>query len=65
MLMHVALLFEKQITAVTKNPFFKLHLIYQLSPFLDSTDLHKLVHVFVISQLDYHNSIYTGLPLKL
>uniref|UniRef100_A0A670HZ87 Reverse transcriptase domain-containing protein n=1 Tax=Podarcis muralis TaxID=64176 RepID=A0A670HZ87_PODMU len=56
---------EAQITATAKVTFFHLRRIKQLVPYLSRPDLATVIHATVISRLDYCNSLYAGLPLKL
>uniref|UniRef100_A0A670I2H7 Reverse transcriptase domain-containing protein n=1 Tax=Podarcis muralis TaxID=64176 RepID=A0A670I2H7_PODMU len=56
---------EAQITAITKAAFFHLRQAKQLAPYLSRPDLATVIHATVTSRLDYCNSLYVGLPLKL
>uniref|UniRef100_A0A670J1P8 Reverse transcriptase domain-containing protein n=1 Tax=Podarcis muralis TaxID=64176 RepID=A0A670J1P8_PODMU len=56
---------EAQITAITKAAFFHLRQAKQLAPYLSRPDLATVIHATVTSRLDYCNSLYMGLPLRL
>lgn len=46
---------------VTRSTFYQLHLISQLSHYLDSADLAK-IYTSITSQLDHCNMLYVELP---
>ncbi|KAF7251190.1 Enteropeptidase [Varanus komodoensis] len=56
---------EAQVTAVARNTFLQLWLIHQLRPFLENDCLGTVTHVLVTSRLDFCNTLYVGLPLKM
>ncbi|XP_077781511.1 uncharacterized protein LOC144327186 [Podarcis muralis] len=56
---------EVQIAAITKAAFFHLRQAKQLAPYLSRPDLATVIHATVTSRLDYCNSLYVGLPLRL
>ena len=53
---------SNQILSVTKCCYFHLWRIRQLLPYLDDPSLHLLVSALILSQIDYCNSLYYGLP---
>uniref|UniRef100_A0ABM5FF54 Reverse transcriptase domain-containing protein n=1 Tax=Pogona vitticeps TaxID=103695 RepID=A0ABM5FF54_9SAUR len=56
---------EMQVALVVRTAFFHLWRIARLRPYLDMGALTTLVLALVISRLDYCNTLYVGLPLKL
>jgi hypothetical protein len=52
---------DGQIRFISKNGFFHLRRISQLKNFLSKAALAQLIHAFVISRLDYCNSLLAGL----
>ncbi|KAF7240887.1 putative RNA-directed DNA polymerase from transposon BS [Varanus komodoensis] len=56
---------EAQVTAVARSTFLQLRLIHQLRPFLENDCLVTVTHALVTSQLDFCNTLYVGLPLKM
>ncbi len=54
--------FENHISHVTKTAFFHLRNIAKLQNLLSVSDAEKLVHVFMISRLDYCNALLGGCP---
>jgi hypothetical protein len=52
---------DGQIRLICKNAFFHLRRISQLKKFLSKAALAQLIHAFVISRLDYCNSLLAGL----
>ena len=60
----LALTMETQVASVVRFAYFHLWQIAQL-PYLDVGALTTLVHVLVISRLEYFNALYMGLPLRL
>jgi hypothetical protein len=55
---------EHQVKSVAKAAFYHLRLIARFRRFLDQSAAKALVHAFVMSRLDYCNSLFTGLPEK-
>ncbi len=52
---------DGQIRLICKNAFYHLRRISQLKKFLCKAALAQLIHAFVISRLDYCNSLLAGL----
>ena len=52
---------DGQIRLICKNAFYHLRRISQLKTFLCKAALAQLIHAFVISRLDYCNSLLAGL----
>ena len=52
---------DGQIRSICKNAFYHLRRISQLKKFLSKPALAQLIHAFVISRLDYCNSLLAGL----
>ena len=50
------------ITAVCKSAFFHLRNISKIREFLKTETTKTLVHAFVISKVDYCNSLLYGVP---
>lgn len=48
----------------SRNAFFHLWNIAKIRNILSQKDAETLVHVFVTSRLDYHNSLLSGCPNK-
>ncbi len=55
---------EHQVKSVAKAAFFHLRLIARIRRFFDQSAAKALVHAFVMSRLDYCNSLFAGLPEK-
>ena len=53
---------EKHINTVVKSSFFHLKLLSRVKHFLSPIELEKVIHAFVLSRLDYCNSLYIELP---
>ena len=53
--------FEKQISSVFRGSFFQLGQIAKVKSYLPQKDLERIIHAFIISHLDYFNSLYVGL----
>ena len=53
---------ECQVKSAAKSAFYHLRIIARIRRFLDLSATKSLVHAFVMSRLDYCNSLYTGLP---
>ncbi|CAI5776265.1 Hypothetical predicted protein [Podarcis lilfordi] len=56
---------EVQVTPITKAAFFHLRQTKQLVLYFSRSDFSTVIHATVTSRLDYCNSLYVGLPLKL
>ena len=56
---------EAQVNSVSRAAVYQLHLACRLRPYLPADCLARVVHVLVISCLDYCNVLYMGLPLKV
>jgi hypothetical protein len=54
----------RQVKSAAKSAFYHLRLIARIRRFLDQSATKALVHAFVMSRLDYCNSLYAGLPDK-
>lgn len=65
MIFDSALKFDKQINNVVRKSFFKLSMISKIKPFLSQKDLEKVIHAFIVSRLDYCNSLYYGIQNKV
>ncbi len=52
--------FEIQISSVVKASFFQLRLLAKVKPYLLCKEFN-IVHTFIMSRLDYCNSLYVGL----
>ncbi|CAI5764971.1 Hypothetical predicted protein [Podarcis lilfordi] len=63
-ILDVSLSMEAQVTTA-KSTFSHLRRIKQLVPYLSRPNLATAIHAMVTSRLDYCNSLYAGLPLKL
>ena len=61
----LALTMETQVSSVVRSAHFRLWRIAQLHPYLDVGMLTTLVHILVVSRLDYCNALSMGLPLRL
>src|SRR6218665_719633 len=53
---------KHQISSLTKSCFFHLRCIWQARKCVNEKCLHTLVQAFVVSRLDYCNSVLYGLP---
>ncbi len=53
--------FDRQINSVVKTCFFQLRLLSKAKPFLSFKDFEKVIHTFILSRLDYCNSLYFGI----
>ncbi|KAF7649803.1 hypothetical protein LDENG_00135890, partial [Lucifuga dentata] len=54
----VDLCFEAHVKNVVQSCFFQLKKISKIRSFLSPTDLHRVIHAFIFSQLDYCNALY-------
>ena len=52
--------FNKQISSVVKTSFFQLRLLAKVKPYLPPKDFERVIHLFIMSRLDYCNSLYFG-----
>ena len=57
-----SLKFDQHINSVVKSCFSHIKLLSKVKTFLSFNDLKTVTHVFVLSRLDYCNSLYMGLP---
>ena len=64
-LLDPALSMASQVASVVRSTYFQLTWVTQLYPYLDTGFLTMLIHVLVVSRLDYCNALYGGLPLVL
>ncbi|KAF7248501.1 RNA-directed DNA polymerase from mobile element jockey, partial [Varanus komodoensis] len=55
---------EAQVTVVAGSTFLQRRLIHQLCSYLEDDCLATVIHALIISQLDFCNALYVGLPLK-
>lgn len=53
--------FDKKINGVVKSCVFHLHRLAKVKAFLSMKNFEKVIHVFIISHLDYCNSFYYGI----
>ena len=53
---------ERHISDVCKKPFYHLFNIRHIRKHLTRESAEKIIHAFVISRLDYCNSLFFGLP---
>lgn len=60
-ILHNSLTLEKQIKAVVKASFLQLRVLTRVKPILSFFDFEKMIHAFISSQLDYCNSLYSGI----
>ena len=56
---------KQHISSVCKQCFYHLRNVQQIRPYLTQDTAKMAVHAFVLSRLDYCNSIYFGLPQNL
>lgn len=61
---HSVFKFDKQISSVVKGAFFQLWLLAKVKTFLSPEDLERVIHAFIMSRLDYCNSLYVGLDQR-
>ena len=59
------LTFREHVRCVTSSCFFQLRRLRQIRKHVNRQVMKQLVHAFVISRLDYCNSILAGLPKGL
>lgn len=57
--------FNKQINAVLKTTFFQLGVLGRVTLFLCLSDIEKVIHAFISSQLHYGNRLCSGLTLSV
>jgi hypothetical protein len=55
---------EQQVKSTEKSAFYHLRLIARIRHFLEQSATKALVHIFLMSPLDYCNSKFDGLPDK-
>lgn len=56
-----SLCIDGRISIVFKSIFYQLRQKAKLKSFLSQKDLERVLHVFIISRLDYCNSVYVAL----
>lgn len=56
---------DKQVNSVMKAGYFHLRNIAKIKQFLSLADLKQVIQAFIMSRLDYCNSLYLGLPAVL
>lgn len=56
---------EAQVTKFANQMFFQLHQVRQIAPYLSYPYLVTVIHEMVTSKMDYSNSLYMNLPLRL
>lgn len=61
----LALLLDKQVSAVARSTFYHLYQVCHLCPFLIKKDLCINIPALVTSRIDYCNMFCVGLPLEL
>ena len=54
-----------QITKACPNAYYHLHNIRRIRKFLSQEATCMIIHAFIISQIDYCNSLMNGLPVNL
>ena len=59
------LTFREHVQSITNICFFQLRRLLQIRKHVNRQVMKQLVHAFVISRLDYCNSILAGLPKGL
>lgn len=59
-----ALTMKHQVKSAAKAAFYHLRLIARIRRFLHQSAVKALVHAFVMSRLDYCNSLFADLPKK-
>ena len=63
--LEVSLSMTQHVTAVCKSAFFHLHNISKIRKFLNIETTKSLVHAFIMSKVDYCNSLLYGVPKYL
>jgi hypothetical protein len=63
-IMDSSLMFEEHIKNVCRTAFMEIRNIGRIRKFLDEKSTASLVHAFVISKIDYCNSLLHGLPQR-
>lgn len=56
---------DKQINSVVKSSFYHLRLLAKIKPVLSFSDFEFIIHVFVLTRLDYCDALYAGLNQTL
>ena len=64
-LLDSSLSLDAQVSVVSRSAFTQLKLVHQLHLFLEMLGLATVTHALVTSRLDYCNTLYVGLPLKM
>ncbi len=52
---------DKQINLVIKSSFFQLRQLSKFKYFLSFKDFERIIHMFILSRLDYCNGLYVGI----
>ncbi len=55
----------QQVSKVCRNGFHQLYRLRKIRKYLSNEATQTLVHAFITSNLDYCNSLYTGMPTYL
>ncbi len=55
----------QQVSAVCRRSFLQLYRLRKIRKYLSNDATQTLVHAFITSNLDYCNSLYTGMPAYL
>ncbi len=53
--------FEKQVNAVVKSSFFHLRRVAKLKSLFSTKRFEQIIHLFILSRLDYCNALYYGI----
>ena len=56
---------KQQVNAVTKKCYFYIRRIWKIRKYLTEDATKSLVNAYIVSRLDYCNSLYSGLPYYL
>uniref|UniRef100_A0A8D3EFU3 Reverse transcriptase domain-containing protein n=1 Tax=Scophthalmus maximus TaxID=52904 RepID=A0A8D3EFU3_SCOMX len=54
-----AFMFKQQVSAVVRKSFFHMRTLAKIKSYLPQSDLERVIHAFITSQLDYCNALYT------
>lgn len=64
-ILDASLTMEAQVTRMSRVAFLQLRQVQQLTPSLSCFNIAAVIHSTVTSRLDYYNSFYVRLPLRL